>query len=435
MAAGVSDAAVKRTSAVRSAWREREVRGLLAAQITSEVGDQFARVAVTLLVLQRAGSTLLAALVLALSYVPSVAGGFLLGTLADRLPRRNLMVACDLLRAVVVVALAPVVLHAPLWVPFVALLVVEFVSVPFDAARSATWPDVVPEPDRLQAAIGVSRTLQQVSLVVGLALGGVLVATVSPGVALYVDAATFVVSAGVLLRTLRHRARPAGGEPERWLRSIRSGARAVVTEPARRALIVLGWLVGAFAITPEAVALTYAGQHGMPGAGGLLLAAVPLGGAVGAAVVSTRSPQVAVRWLLPAVTASCVPLVLTWLDPGVSGALALWVVAGFFQGLVLPTIMVAVNLATPAALRGRVAALAGAGFALLSGLGLAAAGALTDAWSPQAAVGAAGVVGLAVAAAAALLWPRDELAALVAGGPPHVRPAPAQPGGPAVPPG
>lgn len=401
----------------RSLWRDREVVGLLGAQVTSEVGDQFARVAVTYLVLREAGSTFLAAMVLALSYVPSVFGGVVLGPLADRLSRRRLMIVCDLLRLVLVAALAAVVAGAPLWLPFAVLLVVELVSVPFDAARQATWPDVAPEPGRLQRVTGLSRMLQQGNLVLGLALGGVLTAVTSPRTALVVDALTFLGSALLLAATLRERGRPLDADAGGFLQAVRDGARAVLGDPVRRALVGLGWGVGAVAIAPEAVALTYAVQQQAAGLGGLLLAAVPAGGFVGAAMAATRPPAVMLRLLLPMAAASCVPLLLTGLDPGVAGAVVLWFLAGLCQGLFLPTVIVTVNLVTPAALRGRVAALAGAGFALLSTAALGAVGALADLASPATAVALAGAAGLLVAAVAALGWPGRELAAVALGAP------------------
>ena len=72
----------------------------------SVAGDQLARVAITLLVFQRTGSALLAAITFAASIVPTFVGGVTLSGLADRLPRRQVMIACDLARVVLVAVMA-----------------------------------------------------------------------------------------------------------------------------------------------------------------------------------------------------------------------------------------------------------------------------------------------------------------------------------------
>src|SRR5690242_6808881 len=79
-----------------------EFRALWVAELFSQMGDQFARVALAVLVYQRTSSALLTGLVYALTYVPSFVGGVLLSGLADRHPRREVVFTVDLLRAVLV---------------------------------------------------------------------------------------------------------------------------------------------------------------------------------------------------------------------------------------------------------------------------------------------------------------------------------------------
>ena len=83
-----------------------EFRALWLAQILSVVGDQLARVALTLLVFDRTGSSLLAAVTYAASLIPLAIGGVALSGLADRLPRRGVMICCDLGCAVLVASMA-----------------------------------------------------------------------------------------------------------------------------------------------------------------------------------------------------------------------------------------------------------------------------------------------------------------------------------------
>src|SRR5215831_7107936 len=83
-----------------------EFRALWLAQVLSVAGDQLARVALTLLVYVRTGSALLAAVTFAASVVPAFIGGITLSGLADRFPRRRVMLVCDLARVVLVVVMA-----------------------------------------------------------------------------------------------------------------------------------------------------------------------------------------------------------------------------------------------------------------------------------------------------------------------------------------
>src|ERR671911_2563298 len=96
----------ERPATYRSLFADREFRALWIAQTISLTGDQLARVAIAFLVYDRTRSALVTALVYAVTYLPWLIGGPLLGGLADRYPRRGVMVACQLLSAVLVALMA-----------------------------------------------------------------------------------------------------------------------------------------------------------------------------------------------------------------------------------------------------------------------------------------------------------------------------------------
>ena len=110
----------------------------------SVAGDQLARVALTLLVFERTGSALLAAITFAASIVPAFVGGLTLSGLADRLPRRQVMIACDLSRAALVAIMA--IPGMPLLLMVCLFCVVTLISAPFTSARAAltrtSWPGI-----------------------------------------------------------------------------------------------------------------------------------------------------------------------------------------------------------------------------------------------------------------------------------------------------
>ena len=109
-------------------FRVGEFRALWLAQVLSYVGDQFAQVAIAILVFERTGSAFLTALAYALTYLPPIVGGPLLSGLADLFPRRRIMIDCDLIRAGLVACMA-----IP-GTPFAVLCVLLFVH---RAARPA----------------------------------------------------------------------------------------------------------------------------------------------------------------------------------------------------------------------------------------------------------------------------------------------------------
>ena len=101
--------AVSSSPARRPSYREvfavPEFRALWLSYALSGAGDRLALVALTLLVYDRSRSPLLAAVTFAAGFVPYLFGGMFLSGLADRLPRRTVMVGCDLLRCLLVGAM------------------------------------------------------------------------------------------------------------------------------------------------------------------------------------------------------------------------------------------------------------------------------------------------------------------------------------------
>jgi MFS family permease len=92
----------------RHVFAVAEFRALWAAQLLSVAGDQLARVALTVLVYDRTQSAVLAAVTFIMGVLPSFFGGLFLTGVADRLPRRTVMIGCDLARlALVLVMVIP----------------------------------------------------------------------------------------------------------------------------------------------------------------------------------------------------------------------------------------------------------------------------------------------------------------------------------------
>ena len=145
-----------------------EFRALWAAQLLSVIGDQLARVALTVLVYDRTRSALLAAITFVVSIVPTFVGGVTLAWLADRYPRRGVMIVCDLARYALVLVMA--IPGLPLSVLVALLFLVTLVGAPFASARAAIYPDVL-EGEKYVTGTAVLLTTLQFAQVIGFAAG------------------------------------------------------------------------------------------------------------------------------------------------------------------------------------------------------------------------------------------------------------------------
>jgi len=395
----------------------REFRGIAVAQVTSECGDQIAAIALSYLVYTRSNSPFLAASTYAVTYLPWVFGSILLAPLVDRLARRAVMVVCDLGRAVTigVLALATKVHHMPIPVLIALVLISSCFSAPYSAARAAILPDIFEAGPGYVGAVAISRILQQVDSVFGFALGGLVVAAVSPSGALAIDSATFVVSCLVTLALVRER--PAVLVDGRAsLRSIfvdiGPNFALVLKSRTRRAMLLLSAAALLFLIAPEGLAVAYAREHGHGAvAAGLLTASQPFGIAVGAwlfikYVPARRQGQL----LLPLAGTGAAVLALTALVPPIWLACVLWGLAGVMQCFLVTTIA-AYNVGTDRALRGRANGIASATIAVSQGLGFLIWGAVGDWRGAAAGVAWAGVAGLLIMSLVRFSWPYEDIEA------------------------
>jgi MFS family permease len=388
------------TAARRTTFAEvfavAEFRALWLAQVLSVAGDQLARVALTLLVFEQTRSSLLAAITFAASVVPVFVGGFTLAGLADRWPRRRVMMACDLGSALLVGLMALPAM--PIAARVGLLVLVTMISAPFISARAALYPDIL-AGDRYVLGTAVTLTTIQFAQVLGFALGGAVVAFVGARAALLADAATFVLSAGIVRLWVRARAAartaPVRGGlatgPERSATGLTVGLRLVFGSPALLFPMLLGWLA-AFYNIPEGVAAPLA--HSLGGgdvAVGLILAAGAFGAAVGAVLFSRLArPQQRLRWMGPLALASCAVLGLFVFHPPLPWALLVLTISGLCASYQLPANAAFVQ-AVPAEQRSQAFGIAQGGMSLGQGAAMILAGAAAEQLSPSlvTAVGAA----------------------------------------------
>jgi MFS family permease len=394
--------------AARTPFREvfavQEFRALWLAQLLSVVGDQLARVALTVLVYDRTHSALLAAATFVVSIVPTFIGGLTLAWLADRYPRRSVMIVCDLIRGVLVLVMA--LPGMPLAAMVALLFVVTLAEAPFSSARAAIFPDVL-SGDRYVLGTAVTLTTYQFAQVLGFGVGGTLVGVFGTRTSLAIDAATFAGSALIVRAWVRSRpAQAAGRRLERSrLTDIFAGTRIVLARPALRTPMLFG-LLAAFYSAPEGVAAPLA--HALGGgaaAVGVILAANCLGQTVGAITFSRFvAPATRLRFMGPLAVCACAVLVLFFAEPGLSASLLILAASGLCASYQLAANAAFVS-AAPQEQRSQAFGVAQAAMSLGQGVVMILAGAAAEHYPPArdiavfGAVGAVAALALAVSAA------------------------------------
>jgi predicted MFS family arabinose efflux permease len=202
--------------------RVREFRLLFVGQAVSLIGDGMLIVALSFAVLDLTGSVSDLGFILAAYRAPTLVTVLLGGVVADRVPRRAVMLGADLVRLAAIAVSATLLItgHARLW-ELAVLMALTGIATGFFYPASAGLLPLLVEPELLQPANGLRGVSQATGAIIGPAIAGVLIATASPGWAIAVDAATFGVSAWSLafLRLPSHVPLP----PQRFWRDLSDG--------------------------------------------------------------------------------------------------------------------------------------------------------------------------------------------------------------------
>ena len=297
-----------------------------------------ARVALTVLVYDQTRSPLLAAVTFTASLVPNFLGGILLSPIADRLPRRQVMIGADVLSALLVAAMA--VPGVPLALLIILLAAVTMVGALFQAARAAIDPDIL-AGDRYVLGTAITLTTLRFAQVLGFALGGVAVGLPGPadlpagrrGHARRVRADHPDLDPGpAAVSRARQAATQPGARPAARPRARSrpmAGLRLAFAHPAMRTSMLFGWLC-AFYDVPEGVATPLAAAVGGGAVRvGLILASEAFGSTVGALCFAGSSrPAQRIRFIGPLAVAACGLLTFFAAQPGLAGILIIVAVSG-----------------------------------------------------------------------------------------------------------
>ena len=172
-ASAAETAAGVRPAGPREALANPRFRKLWIADLVSRLGDGFTSLAVLVVIHRITGSVTALAGMAIVTSLPQLAFGLHAGVLADRLDRRKIMIASDLLRGAVVLSLVTITRADQVPLFYALGLLQATVGVFFEPARAAFLPAIV-EPGTLLAANALSQTARVGASMAGAALAGVL---------------------------------------------------------------------------------------------------------------------------------------------------------------------------------------------------------------------------------------------------------------------
>jgi hypothetical protein len=285
--------------------RNRDFALLWTAGVISVAGDFALLIALPLHAYALTGSAVATGGVFAASLLPRVLLGSVAGVFVDRWDRKRTMVAADLLRAALLLPLLAVGSPDLLWLLYLVRAATGVVGLIFDPAESALLPRLVGE-ERLVTANALNALNNNIGRLVGPVAGGLLYAGGGLSAVVIVDAASFALSAALIL-AIRANARPkrdddAGDGASAWGRMIdewRAGLRLVGRDRALSTIFIavgLGFFgEGTFGVgfTPLVIDVLDGGAAGA----GVLASAQAIGGLLAGVLVARVALKVSPRVL------------------------------------------------------------------------------------------------------------------------------------------
>ena len=370
--------------------RNRNFLLLWSGQVISQLGNNFNYVALAWLVLTLTGSVMKMSALLIAQLLPNALFGLFFGVLVDRLERRRLMILCDVLRAVLVVSLPLLFLlnSLPLWYIYINVFVVSSLSLLFSAAEKTLIPLMV-EAGELTEANAFQEMTSHLASLIGPAAAGFLIALLPSSVyVLYIDSATFAVSAlTILLVSLRA---PMTLNPEavtaRTLLGEAGESFLFIKHQPLMLIILLTAMLVNFSIYPVFVVLPlYSLKILKAGSGafGLLLGALGGGMLAGSLAASWISRRLSMETII---YGGMVIVGGTLLGLSAASDLRLAMVFPVIMGFVIApgnaVVLSLVQLRTPEALLGRVMTMILALSSLAGPLGVGFATHVMEVWGP-----------------------------------------------------
>ena len=353
----------------RAVLQVRDLRLLFGGLVVSATGSWAYNVALLAFAFEQTHSLRWVGAAGLARFVPALLFSSYGGVVADRFERIRVMVGSDLICCVWQTALAvTALLDGPLELALAFAALTAICNTPYNPAVAATIPELADE-DRLVAANALNGTIENLVVVLGPAIGAVVLALGSPELTFGLDAASFALSA-LLVSRIRARSRPVdvteGGDAGP-LRQMAVGLRAITESRAARTLVAYSVLVSFVYGTDTVVFVAVSDARLGTGADGFgyLLAGLGVGGILVAGVLDRLAASGRLAWLIVAGTALyCLPTLLLAVVHAPALAFAIQVVRG---GATLVVDVLAVTALQRAVSSEQVARVFGVFFALILG--------------------------------------------------------------------
>lgn len=381
-----------------SSLKIRNYRLFATGQVVSNTGTWMQRIAQDWLVLSLTGSASAVGITVALQFLPMLLFGLYGGVLADRLPKRQLLVATQSAMALTGLALAALTLsgHVQVWHVYLTAFLLGLVTVVDNPARQSFVAEMV-GPEQLSNAVSLNSANFQSARLVGPAVAGVLITAVGSGYAFLLNGLSFIAPlAGLLLmRTgeLHKIERAPRGKGQ-----LREGLKYVAGRPELIWPIVLVGFIGTFGFNFPIWLSAFVNNVYHSGAStyGLLNTLMAAGSLAGALLAARRGTS-RLRVLVAAAVLFGVLEIVTAFAPQFWIFAVLLVPIGMFGLTVNVTANASIQMATEPAMRGRVMSLFMMVFVGGTPLGAPLVGWITDTYGPRIGFAAGGAVALVAA--------------------------------------
>jgi len=360
---------------------------LFTANGISLVGNVLSAIAIPWFVLQTTGSATQTGITGFFNVLPVVLAGFFGGTLVDRLGYKRTSIIADIASGITT-ALIPL-LYFTIGLEFWQLMVLVFLGAlldtPGSTARSALVPELAAMAQMpIERATSLIHIIERSARLIGAPLGGLLIALMGTENVLWLDAASFFISAGIVALTIK--VYPSGQQEQkapggRYFDELREGLQFIYNDKLLLAIVVMvmatNFLDAVFSgvVQPVFVKQVYGQALDL----GLLIAANGGGAVIGALIFSAIGPR------LPRHMVFVFGFVLTSLRfflyaafPPLWVALVFVVISSMGAGPLNPIIGAVEYERVPKTMRGRVGGAVGAGAWSAMPLGMLAGGVLTE---------------------------------------------------------
>ncbi len=370
--------------------------------LQSYLGDAFLNIGIMWLILELTGSAVIASTLIILENTPKVFGP-LAGVVVDRTDKRNLLIFSDLIRGAVLLALFLLYLFHMLavWEVYVGVAILGLFAVFYGPALQVALPRLVP-PSSLTQANSLVQGGQQLAMIVGASLAGVILAAFGSDIALLVDGISFIVC-GLMLFAIRFPKEPEEGgmNVDEVLHDLKEGLRYFGRAKEVLLITAIAFVINAV-LGPVNVVFPIFAKEVLGGgveAFGFLASAVGVGMLLGNVAVGSIGDRIS---YVQSIAVGLVMMFLMLVALGMSRSVAMALAATSVLGFAVPFIQVALvsrlQRSVPQKIQGRVFATLGSVVALALPISAAVAGQMLEKFSVTIFFYASAVGVLAVAA-------------------------------------